>query len=536
MVSALFKEVPPQSISYIWTVTGCQHTLQPVPGDDFAAPSIPALTLRGFVQWESVEILLGPEEHVPFLQFAVKNWNLKNPDTGEVFPAGLPKEAFPTEPDADVDKWHKECAERLRELATPKEESKTAEARVRDGYSHVRARYHPSSPQQRPQTDYFSPAVAYAHVPAGRRGSGRSAAARSPERDRRRGSSSDERHARRKSFSDYPSPPHEVQPPFYSTTHLAPPQGQPRRHSQPRHHSSSSESDEMRMRRPVRPPRINDAATNAARRALAPQYPVVPGPVPVVPIPNAEPPVTPLVPRTSARSDESRRRSYPTPFESVKEKLSSYLPSVLTSDSRRSRSRSRGKDDSNGQGFATNGRNPRYSRDYPPDGRLRDSRSIPDLHKEDSDSEAERERRRRRKERQARERDQGAGRDYPRDRDGDRDQDRRDRGRDFDRRKRERKSDDDVSPKNTGQSSRERYPQRPPPAQRRTSSHADIDRRRDHDYNWGNRDRIRARDLDGMRFRNERNEQQRQPQNRNPSPAISGVGGRRYPSEAPWNN
>ncbi len=42
--TALFLNSPHESISYIWQVTGCQHSLLPA-DDDFAAPSIPALTL-----------------------------------------------------------------------------------------------------------------------------------------------------------------------------------------------------------------------------------------------------------------------------------------------------------------------------------------------------------------------------------------------------------------------------------------------------------------------------------------------------------
>ncbi|KAJ0303482.1 hypothetical protein COL516b_006486 [Colletotrichum fioriniae] len=112
-------------------VTGCQHSMQPS-DNDFDAPSVPALTLRGFVRWESIEILLSPEEHVPFIQQAVKSWNLKHPETGEPFPPDLPADALPSEPDAGIEKWHKKCAEKLRKAAVPDEEPaspKTAPAR-----------------------------------------------------------------------------------------------------------------------------------------------------------------------------------------------------------------------------------------------------------------------------------------------------------------------------------------------------------------------------------------------------------------------
>jgi hypothetical protein len=484
--------------------------------------------------------LLGPEEHVPFMQYAVKHWRLKNPDTGEVFPPELPREAFPAQADPEVDNWHKMCAERLRDLATPKDEAKNGEDRVRDGYSHVRAKHSPGSPRPGPEADYFNRPVAYAHVPAGRRGSGRSNAPRSPERDQYRYSgSSDERHSRRKSFSDYPSPPHEVNPPFQSNTHLAPHHAHARRHSQPRHHSSSSESDEVRMKAQNRPVKINDAATNSARRVLSPQYQHMPplGPILSVPVHIPVPSAQPIPPRNAVRVGDPRRRSYPTPFEAVKEKLSSIFPGVVTSDRHRSRSRSRGKDDRGGNNSSLSGKVPRYSREQGDGSRLSNSLSNPDLHGDhESDSDGERERRRRRREGE-RERDQVGGRNYPRDHDRDRNRDRdrrrdRDRGRDADRRKRERKSDDDVSPTTIRPRSREAYPQRPP-TQRRTSSHADVDRRRDRDYNFGNRDRIRARDLDRLRSQNEL--PPRQWNNRNVSPVISGVGGRKYPTEPAWN-
>jgi hypothetical protein len=65
------------------------------------------------VHWESIEILLGPEEHVPFIQYAVNNFDIENPDTGESFPKDLPTEAFPLTPDAEIVAWHNECAKRL---------------------------------------------------------------------------------------------------------------------------------------------------------------------------------------------------------------------------------------------------------------------------------------------------------------------------------------------------------------------------------------------------------------------------------------
>ncbi|KAH8786344.1 hypothetical protein F5882DRAFT_239731, partial [Hyaloscypha sp. PMI_1271] len=113
---SLFIEVPNPSISWIYASIGCQQTLQPGK-DDFNPPCIPALTERGFVRWQSIEILLGPEEHVEFIQNTIDNHNIKHPDTGEDFPVGLPKESFPFEADPLIERWHDECAQKLRERA-----------------------------------------------------------------------------------------------------------------------------------------------------------------------------------------------------------------------------------------------------------------------------------------------------------------------------------------------------------------------------------------------------------------------------------
>ncbi|KAG9243404.1 hypothetical protein BJ878DRAFT_510966 [Calycina marina] len=110
---SLFVDVPYPSISWIYASIGCQHTLQP-DSNVFNPPFIPALTAMGYVSWQSIEILLGPEEHVPFMQYAVQNFEILHPETGERFPADLPTEAFPAVPDPMIVEWHAQCAEKLR--------------------------------------------------------------------------------------------------------------------------------------------------------------------------------------------------------------------------------------------------------------------------------------------------------------------------------------------------------------------------------------------------------------------------------------
>ncbi|PVH75313.1 hypothetical protein DL98DRAFT_427750, partial [Cadophora sp. DSE1049] len=138
---SLFVDVPHPSISWIYASIGCQHTLQPTT-DDFKPPCIPALTPKGFVRWQSIEILLGPEEHVPFIQNAIRLFPIFNPLTGNPFPLPLPKEAFPLVPDVDIARWHEQCAQELRQRASPSEEEirphLPPRPKVQAGYTHVR--------------------------------------------------------------------------------------------------------------------------------------------------------------------------------------------------------------------------------------------------------------------------------------------------------------------------------------------------------------------------------------------------------------
>ncbi|RPA95142.1 hypothetical protein L873DRAFT_1699005 [Choiromyces venosus 120613-1] len=108
----LFLGTPPEKLSGIYTTLGCNHTLQPIPDDDFVPPSIPALTPRGFAIWQTIQLLLDPEEHVPYLQEAVRKFQLANPETGELFPKSIPNEAFPSKPDEETVKWHDDMFEK----------------------------------------------------------------------------------------------------------------------------------------------------------------------------------------------------------------------------------------------------------------------------------------------------------------------------------------------------------------------------------------------------------------------------------------
>ena len=108
----LFLETQHPSLSFIYQSLGCYHTLQPQ-ADPYTAPTVPALTPQGFVRWQTVQLLLEPEEHVPLLQTAVKRFDISNPTDGTTFPGWLPREALPSKPDREMIQWHETVSQRL---------------------------------------------------------------------------------------------------------------------------------------------------------------------------------------------------------------------------------------------------------------------------------------------------------------------------------------------------------------------------------------------------------------------------------------
>lgn len=111
----LFIDTPVSSISFIYRALGAFHSLQPAPDDDgYSSPTVPALKQKGFVTWQTIQLLLGPEDHVGFLQKAVAQFDVKDPETGQLFPKILPKECLPTQPDEAMEAWYESVADRLR--------------------------------------------------------------------------------------------------------------------------------------------------------------------------------------------------------------------------------------------------------------------------------------------------------------------------------------------------------------------------------------------------------------------------------------
>lgn len=127
----LFLETPHATLSFIYQSLGCFHTLQPTT-DPFAPPSLPALTPQGFVRWQTIQLLLGPEEHVRFLQQALKRLEIVNPGVGDVFPKVLPREAFPLVPDEGMTRWHAGVCEMLKQEAYSEQAKLVSET---DGYT-----------------------------------------------------------------------------------------------------------------------------------------------------------------------------------------------------------------------------------------------------------------------------------------------------------------------------------------------------------------------------------------------------------------
>ncbi|KAI0882319.1 uncharacterized protein GGS22DRAFT_50237 [Annulohypoxylon maeteangense] len=498
----LFIHCPGKSISYIWQALGVEHTLQPTE-NPYEAPSIPALTIRGFVRWETIQILLEPQEHAPFIQFAVRNWALVNPDDGKPFPVDLPRDAFPAQCDPEIDAWHKNCAKKLRDEATPKDEHPPSrppsDPRINSTYTHVRNP--PSagtgtgtSPRRRPEMDYFQRGrpVSYAHVPGShyaapaftvnyapgqRRVSTSNSSSGSPGSPPRRRSQSDVRHP-------------EMEDPRTSS-HLNPrrPPG-PRRHSHSKPYSPDPSDSESEM-----PPRAGSKSR-------------VHGPVPPSSfrrMPVAAP-ITPPIPvrvrRSEIRPDDVRRRSLPA---EIRQKVTSFLSG--SSDRHRSNSREKRHPPSVQSGVHFRREN---------SSRLSRSGSGDSYPSDESDT--------------------GIPPGYPARRERERERERviRDRVIEKEQRRREREREEELERKGRHERAYLR-----PAAPRRSSSHTDVDRTRD--YGWDRRDRDRSSDLDrdGRRVvtADEREiRDRRRYKDRGYSPAVTGVGGRRYPPEPTWKS
>ncbi|KAI5367361.1 hypothetical protein Slin15195_G024880 [Septoria linicola] len=188
----LFLGTPSESIAFIYKSLGCLHSLQPLHHTHqtaFTDPTVPALKTEGWIMWQTIQLLLGPEEHSSFLREAVAKWDVKDHDTGAVFPKVLPRECFPLDPDKHMVAWYEGVSERLRREAEDEERHKQIEVehdsdqppprRVRD-----RPHHGPPHGPPRPEGDVLSeddgasvdsrgPALAYFRNPLYRHVDGR---------------------------------------------------------------------------------------------------------------------------------------------------------------------------------------------------------------------------------------------------------------------------------------------------------------------------------------------------------------------------
>lgn len=64
--------------------------------------------------WQTIQLLLGPEIHVQFLQNAVKQFDVVDPQTGSIFPKLLPAACLPSKPDEAMEAWYNTVAQRLQ--------------------------------------------------------------------------------------------------------------------------------------------------------------------------------------------------------------------------------------------------------------------------------------------------------------------------------------------------------------------------------------------------------------------------------------
>ncbi|KAJ5951673.1 uncharacterized protein N7479_010086 [Penicillium vulpinum] len=107
----LFLETKTQALSFIYQSLGCFHSLQPST-NPYEPPSIPSLLPSGFVRWQTIQLLMDPDEHSVYLQNAVELWDIVDAN-GEIFPKTIPRDAFPSEPDPEMLEWHEGVSRRL---------------------------------------------------------------------------------------------------------------------------------------------------------------------------------------------------------------------------------------------------------------------------------------------------------------------------------------------------------------------------------------------------------------------------------------
>ncbi len=110
---SLFLKSSDHALSFMYKTLGCFHSLQPMQSP-FETPRIPCLNPTGFARWQTIQLLLCPEDNVGFIQKAVQLWNVPAPNGG-IYPKHIPKDVFPDGPDEAMEKWHKMVTGKLNQ-------------------------------------------------------------------------------------------------------------------------------------------------------------------------------------------------------------------------------------------------------------------------------------------------------------------------------------------------------------------------------------------------------------------------------------
>jgi hypothetical protein len=109
----VFRELGHLGLSFMYKTLGCFHSIQPTESP-FVPPSVPCLLPAGFVRWQTLQLLLHPDEHAQCMQKAVELYDVPKPGGG-IFPKTIPRESFPMKPSEKMEKWHNNILERLKE-------------------------------------------------------------------------------------------------------------------------------------------------------------------------------------------------------------------------------------------------------------------------------------------------------------------------------------------------------------------------------------------------------------------------------------
>lgn len=122
--------------------------------------------------WQTIQVLLAPDEHSTFLIEAVHKWDIKDPVSGEMLPKLLPRKCFPMEPDKHMVAWYEGVSERLRKEAEEEERRREMEAQQAETRRINDRPPHPDTDEEG-SVDSKGPALAYFRNPLYRHVDGR---------------------------------------------------------------------------------------------------------------------------------------------------------------------------------------------------------------------------------------------------------------------------------------------------------------------------------------------------------------------------